>query len=173
MLTTTATFERRIETQRKACNCDITAKNRYFDVNENFCERSNVMKKLLVLMMLLAMSGAASASIYLTVDSAIDPPDTQINIAPGSQATIGIWGDGSDAGNMAMWLTVEGNGSLTGDGTILYNGSLSAIFFRRRLRHPGRLCEPDARLRRCPHRLLHRAGNKRAGSSPGKWPGGR
>jgi len=122
----TATFERRNDKQRTIfCDCDITVRNRYFDVNENFCERSNVMRKLLVLMIVLAIAGMADAALMLSADGVVDPPDTQVSVLTGSQVVIDVhaMGQGGDYFGGDIFVTgpatlVGAGGTVWGDGAI-------------------------------------------------------
>jgi hypothetical protein len=52
-----------------------------------------MMKKLLVLMLVLATASAASAGIYISVDGVVDPPESQVTLVISEHAVIDIWGD--------------------------------------------------------------------------------
>jgi len=55
------------------------------------------MKKLLVLMMVLAMAGMANAALLISVDGEVDPPETEVTLyAPSGVADIDLWGDGEE-----------------------------------------------------------------------------
>jgi hypothetical protein len=89
------------------------------------------MKKLLVLMMVLAMAGMANAALLLSVDGVVDPPDTQIEIAPSDEVIIDIWGDGLTDPYAFLLGIAAGDGSkgsldISG-ATVLYPGSEAAI----------------------------------------------
>jgi hypothetical protein len=83
------------------------------------------MKKLLVLMMVLGIAGAANAALLISVDGMVDPPDSQIEIMESDWVTIDIWGDGqTDPSEFYLGLALEGPASLDIAGAeILYTGN--------------------------------------------------
>ena len=48
------------------------------------------MKKLLTLMLVLAMASVASASLLISVDGEVDPADTSITLAVSEHAVIDV-----------------------------------------------------------------------------------
>ena len=86
------------------------------------------MKKLLILVMVLAMASLASATLSISVNGAINPPDTEINLQPSQHAVIDVTGDGlgEPVAPMEAWLLVQGPGTMTG-GVNLYPGDLKAF----------------------------------------------
>ncbi len=69
------------------------------------------MKKLLVVLTVLAMAGLANAALTISVNEAMD--------------AVAIAGDGATAGPVALYLFLEGPGSING-GNLVYPGSLAA-----------------------------------------------
>ena len=70
-----------------------------------------MMKKLLVILAILAMATAANAALTINVNEAMD--------------TVTITGDGATLPPIGAYLFVEGPGSISG-GNIVYPGSLAA-----------------------------------------------
>ena len=83
------------------------------------------MKKFLFMLVVLAMANVASATLLISVDGMIDPPDTTINLRPSDTVVIDIWGDGeTQMGMFLMTLDVAGPGSLDLSGAVvLYPGN--------------------------------------------------
>lgn len=74
------------------------------------------MKKLLILMLVLAMTSMASALLQLSVNGDMDPTDSEYNVTPSDHLTLDIWtttaiSAGSGEGYYALACT-------TADGTI-------------------------------------------------------
>jgi hypothetical protein len=90
-----------------------------------------MMKKLLVVLMVLAMATVANAALFLSVNGQVDPPETSITMFPSDYAVIDIWSDGLTAPfapGAAPYLLVIGPGSING-GVILYEpGSSLALY---------------------------------------------
>jgi len=82
-----------------------------------------MMKKLLVVLMVLAMASVANAAIgglYISVNGQIDPLDSSIFMMPSDYAVIDVTGDGTIQGAGATpYLLIIGPGSING-GVILY-----------------------------------------------------
>jgi hypothetical protein len=89
------------------------------------------MKKLLVLMMVLGIAGAANAALLISVDGVVDPPDSEIELVKSDWVTIDIWGDGQTApGDFFMGLSIESDGPASMDvsnAVILYTGNQTGI----------------------------------------------
>lgn len=72
------------------------------------------MKKLLVVLTVLAMATVANAALTakISVDGVVDPPDTQINLLPSQEVVIDIhaWNDVSVSGSV---LLMQGPGALS------------------------------------------------------------
>lgn len=85
------------------------------------------MKKLLVLMMVLGIAGAANAALLLSVDGQVNPPDSTIEIKESDWVTLDIWGDGATPGGLFLvGLAVDAQGPATIDissAQILYVGN--------------------------------------------------
>jgi hypothetical protein len=83
------------------------------------------MKKLLVLMMVLGIAGAANAALLISVDGVVDPPESEIELIESDWVTLDIWGDGQTApGSFFMGIDVEGPASLDlSQAEMLYGGS--------------------------------------------------
>ncbi len=84
------------------------------------------MKKLLILVMVLAMASLASATLKISVNGTVDPPDTEVILAPSDHAVIDVWGDGATGAGM-FWLVANGPGTTVG-GSLIYLGSLSSLY---------------------------------------------
>jgi len=84
------------------------------------------MKKLLVVLTVLAMATVANAALKISVGGVVDPPDTTIKLNPSDYVDLDITGDGQTPGPWDGWLIVEGLGT-TSDGRMLYTGSLSEL----------------------------------------------
>ena len=61
------------------------------------------MKKISALMLVLAIASVANATLLISVDGVIDPPDTIIVLMPSDTLAIDIWGDGQTP-NTGMYL---------------------------------------------------------------------
>ena len=82
-------------------------------------------KKLLFMLAVLAMASVANATILISVDGVVDPPDTEIELYPSDWVTIDLWGDGTTPGGMfLLTLDCQGPGSFDISGAVvLYAGS--------------------------------------------------
>ncbi|HRV19890.1 MAG: hypothetical protein KBI46_07655 [Phycisphaerae bacterium] len=77
--------------------------------------------------MMLLLCGLANASLYITVNGVINPPDSTVTIKPSDTLWIGIWDDGQTApGLLAMGLTM-GPGSLDASKMSVQAGVLAAV----------------------------------------------
>jgi hypothetical protein len=87
------------------------------------------MKKLLVLMMVLGIAGAANAALLLSVDGVVDPPESSIEIMESDFVTIDIWGDGvTPGGDFFLGIGIEGPATLdVANAQILYTGNQKGI----------------------------------------------
>jgi hypothetical protein len=87
------------------------------------------MKKLLVLMMVLGIAGAANAALLISVDGVVDPPDSEIEIMESDWVTLDIWGDGqTDPSAFLMGLELQGPASLDLANTdMIYTGSDASV----------------------------------------------
>jgi hypothetical protein len=100
----------------------------HFEVNNCICERSNVMvKKFLVLMLVLGMASAANAMAEFRVGG-VDPGPT-INVEPDTVVTIQIWDDvTTQAGYNAQVVLNLGSDGTIGNGQMYpAAGSAGAI----------------------------------------------
>ena len=70
------------------------------------------MKKLLVLMLVLGMTSLANAGLVLSVDGALDPEDTTINLTPSETIEIDIHATNMPVGIVMGWITIQGPGSI-------------------------------------------------------------
>ena len=78
-------------------------------------------KKLLFMLAVLAMASVANATILISVDGVVNPPDTEIKIPPSAWVTIDLWGDGeTPCGMFLMTLDVDGPGSLDISGAVVH-----------------------------------------------------
>ncbi len=84
------------------------------------------MKKLLVLVMVLAMASLASATLKISVNGIVDPPDNLIAVMPSDHLDIDVWGDGLTGAGM-FWLVLNGPGTSAG-GSLIYPGTLSDLY---------------------------------------------
>lgn len=88
------------------------------------------MKKLLVVLTVLAMATVANAALKISVNGVVDRPDNDpvLVLSPSDHVVIDIYGDGETAppwpDSGGGWLIVEGPGTISG-GTLLYTGGLS------------------------------------------------
>jgi len=73
-----------------------------------------MMKKLLVVLAVLAMASVANAALKISVNGVVDPPDTTIILLPSQWVELDIWSDGTTPpfANQEFYLKVEGLGSL-------------------------------------------------------------
>lgn len=60
---------------------------------------------------MLLLCGLANASLYITVNGVVNPPDSTVTIHPSDTVLIGIWSETPAPGLLAMGLS-EGPGSL-------------------------------------------------------------
>jgi hypothetical protein len=96
-----------------------------------FLGRRTMMKKLLVVLLVLAMATAANAAItglVISVNGQIDPPETSISMFPSDYAVIDVHGTDGTAMNPQLFLLVVGPGKIAG-GVILYGvGGLKGYY---------------------------------------------
>ena len=77
------------------------------------------MKKLLILMLVCGLASYASAAtVLISVDGVVDPPDTSITLYESDTCEIDLHGTVPADEGFAGWLIVQGQGTITG-GTIL------------------------------------------------------
>jgi hypothetical protein len=83
------------------------------------------MKKLLVLMMVLGIAGAANAALLISVDGVVDPPESEIELIESDWVTLDIWGDGqTDPSTFFLGIDVQGPASLDlSQAEMLYTGN--------------------------------------------------
>jgi len=81
------------------------------------------MKKLLILMLVLGVASAANATLLISVDGQIDPPDTSITLLPSETVVLDIMGDGGPQ-PLDAFLVIQGPGEIAGY-NMLYLGDLS------------------------------------------------
>jgi hypothetical protein len=89
------------------------------------------MKKLLVVLLMLATASMANAQLWLSVNGVVDPPDTEVTLAVSEHAVIDIYGDGTGTPDRYyMALIDNGAGSLDiDDAVVLYGGSDAFIMW--------------------------------------------
>ena len=63
-----------------------------------------MMKNLLIVFTVLAIASTASATISLSVNGQIDPPQTEITLAPSEFAVFDIHNDDPTAEGLAVFL---------------------------------------------------------------------
>jgi hypothetical protein len=71
-----------------------------------------MMKKLLVLMLVLAMTSAANAALLISVDGVVNPPDTEVWLDLSEIAIIDVYSDGLTLSNQEFYLQIEGGGAM-------------------------------------------------------------
>jgi hypothetical protein len=84
------------------------------------------MKRIMVVLMVLSMATVANAVLRITVDGAIDLPDTSICLLPSETAMIGVWGDGLTPTPQDSYIIIEGPAVVSG-GAITYGGLGSSL----------------------------------------------
>lgn len=77
------------------------------------------MKKLLVVLTVLAMATVANAALKISVGGVVDPPESSITLFPSDYVELDITGDGQDV-NPTPYLLIIGPGSING-GSMLYD----------------------------------------------------
>jgi len=77
------------------------------------------MKKLLVLVMVFAMASLASATLKISVNGIVDPPDTSIILQPSDHVVLDVFGAGNTNDAVGIYMLIIGPGSIHG-GTIVY-----------------------------------------------------
>ena len=80
------------------------------------------MKVIPILAVIFTIVGTVDASLLISIDGVVDPPDTQVIIFPSEEVVVGISGDGLTSGWQTLFLVVQGTASING-GNILYPGS--------------------------------------------------
>jgi hypothetical protein len=83
------------------------------------------MKKLLILMLVLGVASVANATLLLSVDGEIDPPETEVSLTPSQEAVIDIHGfDNPESVGFMGWITIQGPGAINaGSPTYLWETS--------------------------------------------------
>jgi hypothetical protein len=94
-----------------------------------------MMKKLLVLMLVLAMSTAASAVVDLTISVTLDPfgdpiyienpQDTEIYLYPSDYIWLDIHGTVSSTTPINVWMVAVGPGSMSGGQVLVGDGTVT------------------------------------------------
>lgn len=82
-------------------------------------------RAVLLLLFILCLVPSANAGLFISVNGVIEPPFAEITLEPSKTAILGIHGDGLTPANIALYLLVEGPGSIDGH-TMVYRGSLAA-----------------------------------------------
>ncbi len=93
------------------------------------------MKKLLVVMLVLAMASVANAALLLSVNGTVDPPETEVWMTPSEWAVIDVYSDGQTQSDTEVWLTIVGPGEMD-----VTNGTVYGVV------DPEKLFEVDAGL---------------------------
>ncbi len=70
------------------------------------------MKKLLVVMLVMAMASAANAALLISVNGVVDPCDTAIILGASDYVTIDVYSDGNTIAMYDVAMTISGPGSL-------------------------------------------------------------
>jgi hypothetical protein len=84
-----------------------------------------MMKKLLVVLTVLAMATVANAGLQLSVGGVVNPTDSSITLMPSDYVKIDVWGDGqSNPWSTYAYLLVIGPGSINGY-RMVYTGNLA------------------------------------------------
>jgi len=86
------------------------------------------MKKLLTLMLVLAMASVASASFLISVDNVVDPPDTSITLQESQHAVIDIHSIGDEPALIPGMIFVEGDGALSFDNAWIIDLDMGSEF---------------------------------------------
>jgi len=82
-------------------------------------KKEDEMKKLLALMIVLAMAGMANAALMISVDGVVDPQDTDIEIYPSDEVIIDVHALAHE-GYFGGVLFVNGPATLVGAGGTLW-----------------------------------------------------
>jgi len=94
--------------------------------NKSFFGGWRMMKRIL-LVLFLSMAVVANASLYITVNGIVDPPDSSITIVPSTWVVLGVWDDSqTQPGSLALGLTM-GLGSLDASGLTTQQGVTAAL----------------------------------------------
>ncbi len=81
-------------------------------------------RAVILLLFILCLVPSANAGLFISVNGVIEPPLAEVYLQPGETAILGILGDGLTPPPIALYLLVEGPGSIDGH-TMVYPGSLS------------------------------------------------
>jgi hypothetical protein len=81
--------------------------------------------RALTLLFILCLVPSANAGLFISVNGVVEPPFAEVKLQPDATAVIGIQGDGLTPPPIALYLLVEGPGSIDGH-TMVYRGSLAA-----------------------------------------------
>lgn len=82
-------------------------------------------RAVILLLFILCLVPSANAGLFISVNGVIEPPFAEVKLQPDATAVIGIQGDGLTPPPIALYLLVEGPGSIDGH-TMVYRGSLAA-----------------------------------------------
>jgi len=80
---------------------------------------------VLLLLFILCLVPSANAGLFISVNGVIEPPLAEITLEPDQTAILGINGDGFTPARVALYLLVEGPGSID-RATMIYRGTLAA-----------------------------------------------
>jgi hypothetical protein len=88
------------------------------------------MKKLLVLVMVLAMASLASATLKISVDGVVDPLDSSINLLQSQTVVLDVHSDGQDLADAPGFMVIVGPGMVSLDSAVnLVNPSAPPMFW--------------------------------------------
>jgi len=82
-------------------------------------------RAVILLLFILCLVPSANAGLFISVNGVIEPPFAEVKLQPDATAVIGIQGDGLTPPPIALYLLVEGPGSIDRS-TMVYPGALSA-----------------------------------------------
>jgi hypothetical protein len=82
-------------------------------------------RAVILLLFIFCLVPSANAGLFISVNGVIEPPFAEVKLQPDATAVIGIQGDGLTPPPIALYLLVEGPGSIDRS-TMVYPGALSA-----------------------------------------------
>ena len=82
-------------------------------------------RAVILLLYILCLAPSANAGLFISVNGVIEPPFAEITLEPSNTAVLAIHGDGQTTHPVALYLLVEGPGSINGH-TMIYRGSFAA-----------------------------------------------
>jgi len=82
-------------------------------------------KVVLLLSFIICLAPSANAGLFISVNGVIEPPFAEVKLQPDQTAILGIHGDGLTPARVALYLLVEGPGSINGH-TMIYRGSFAS-----------------------------------------------